>query len=388
MKNHDLRISVIEPVGGHGGMNYYDFGLAGGLVDAGVDVVLHTCDETDISTEGTFEVRHTFKSIYGKSVPWKRGLRFLRGSIVALLSAVVERRHIVHFHFFHVGALQTMQVTLARLLMRKIVVTAHDVESFVAGLEAPVLSRMVYKLAHRVIAHNQISRTELIGRIGLNAEIITVIPHGNYLHAARILPPQANARQLLGIPGNAKVLLFFGQIKDVKGLDLLIEAMPEIIKNHPATVLLIAGKPWKSDFSIYDRLIEKLAVRNNCITNIRFIPDSEVPIYYSACDLVVLPYRRIYQSGVVLMAMSYGKAVLVSSLPGMTEIVHDGVNGFVFQSDRSDDLSAKLSEILGNIESIQRIAAKGKEYVIEKHDWHSIGEATAYLYRGMLCGKT
>lgn len=388
MGNGVMKVAIIEPVGGHGGMDYYDFGLAGGLADAGVDVVLHTCNETDIPIEGTFEVRHTFNNIYGKAAPWKRGLRFLYGSIVTLLSAVVEQRYIVHFHLFHVSMLQTMQVALARLLMRKIVLTAHDVESFVAGLEAPVLSRMVYKVAHRVIAHNQISKTELMGRIGLNADKIAVIPHGNYLHATRVLPLQANARRLLGISENAKVLLFFGQIKDVKGLDLLIEAMPEIIKNYPNTVLLIAGKPWKSDFSIYDKLIDKLAVRSNCITNIRFIPDSEVPIYYSACDLVVLPYRRIYQSGVVLMAMSYGKAVLVSSLPGMTEIVHDGVNGFVFQSDRSDDLSAKLSEILGNIESIQRIAAKGKEYVIEKHDWHSIGEATAYLYRGMLCGKT
>lgn len=383
MGNDVLKVAIIEPVGGHGGMDYYDFGLAAGLADAGINVVLHTCDETDIPSEDVFEVRHTFNNIYGKFSPWKRGIRYFQGSIMALLSAVSEEREIVHFHFFHVSILQIMQVLLARLFMRKVVITAHDVESFVEGLEVPTLSHMAYRLAHRVIAHNQISKTELIERIGLNTEKIAVIPHGNYLHAIHALPSQAQARRRMNIAEQCKVILFFGQIKEVKGLNLLIAAMPEVLKKHPETVLLIAGKPWKSDFSVYQELIDKVGIRDHCITHIRFIPDDDVPFYYGACDLVVLPYRRIYQSGVVLMAMSYGKAVLVSDLPGMLEVVQDQETGFVFHSDNIVDLALKICNIFTNLPIIESVSKHGYNLMKVKYDWAVIGKKTKDIYASL-----
>lgn len=364
-------------------MDYYDFGLAGGLVGAGVDVVLHTCDETSIPQETTFEVCQTFKGIYGKSASWKRGLRYLRASVVALLSAVSERRNIVHFHFFHVGALQAMQVLLARLLMRTVVITAHDVESFVATLEVPFMSRLAYRLAHRVIAHNRISRDELQARLQVPEHKIAVIPHGNYMHALRAVPPVEIARERLSIPPHAKVLLFFGQIKEVKGLDVLLRAMPAVLHRHPDAVLLIAGKPWKTDFSGYQATIERLGIQAACYAHIRYIPDEEVPFYYGVADLVVLPYRHIYQSGVVLMAMSYGKAVLVSDIPGMLEVVQDGETGFVFRSGDEADLAERLNSILANSTLRNEMGRKGLEYVRANHDWRQIGLQTVQLYQAL-----
>lgn len=374
------KIAIIEPVGGHGGMNYYDFGLCGGLATAGVDVVLHTCDETVIPLDAGFAVRHSFAGIYGKAPSWMRGLRYLRGAVSALWSARREGRRICHFHLFHVGPLQVFNILLAKFLGLRVVITAHDVESFVVSLEVPALSRWVYRQADRVVAHNQISRQELIGRIGLPAQRIAVIPHGNYLHALQSLPAQSAARASLVIPEAAKVILFFGQIKDVKGLDLLFEAMPTVLKTYPEALLLIAGKPWKSDFSAYEAQMVRLGIRDRCITHIRYIPDEDVARYYAAADLVALPYRRIYQSGVVLMAMSYGKAVLVSDLPGMTEIVTDGETGFVFHQGDVDELAAKLKQALGDATVRQTLARKGFERVRDDYDWKVIGEKTRQLY--------
>ena len=371
---------MIEPVGGHGGMDYYDFGLCGGLAGAGVDVALHTCDKTVAPASAGFAVRHTYAGIFGKAAAWRRGLRFVSGSVQAIFSAVRERRNIVHLHFFHVGVLALMNVLLARLAGRKVVITAHDVESFVSSLELPLISRMAYRLAHRVIAHNHISREELKARLHVAESKIAVIPHGNYLHALRPMPSVEAARERLGIPLRARVLLFFGQIKEVKGLDVLLDAMPVILKDHPETVLLIAGKPWKTDFAGYQQQIDALGIRDACIGHIRFIPDEEVPVYYGAADLVVLPYRRIYQSGVVLMAMSYGKAVLVSDIPGMLEVVCEGETGFVFHAGDASDLALRIHMLFSSPESLKDVARCGQELMARKYDWSSIGRQTRDLY--------
>ncbi len=382
-----MRIAIIEPVGGHGGMDYYDFGLSQGLANTGANVVLHTCDETHIPVNANYQVRHTYKKIYGKSPSWQRGIRYIYGSIKALYSAVCEGRRLVHFHLFHVGLIETLNIFLAHICFREIVITAHDVESFVDKLEVPVLSRWVYKRAQLVIAHNQISKSELIDRIGLRSEKVCVIPHGNYLHSISAVPQQDDARAKLGVPKRSKLILFFGQIKDVKGLDLLLEAMPGVLEKHSEAMLMIAGKPWKSNFNKYDKIIKKLNIARSCITHIRYIPDEDVPLYYSACNLVVLPYHKIYQSGVVLMAMSYSKPVIVSDLPGMTEIVTDGKNGFVFLEGDKNDLIEHINQCLSDNILLDRIAARGLEYVKSQHDWSEIGKKTVTQYQKIL-GKS
>ncbi|HEY9034647.1 MAG TPA: glycosyltransferase family 4 protein [Pseudomonadales bacterium] len=362
-------------------MDYYDAGLCIGLAAAGVDTILHTSDDRVISSlSAGFSAKQSFAGIYGNAPVWKRGLRFVLASVFAIFSAVWQGRRICHFHFFFIGPLQLFQVCLARLLCRRVVITAHDVESFVDWLEKPVLRRMAYTLAHRIIAHNRVSHDELINRIGLAAEKIAVIPHGNYLQSLRPLPDQAEARQRLGIDTSARVILFFGQIKDVKGLDLLIQAMPAVLEQYPDAVLLIAGKPWKSGFSRYQLMIDQLGINSQCLTDIRYIPDDEVATFYAAADLVVLPYRRIYQSGVVLMAMSYGKPVLVSDLPGMTEIVSDNINGLVFRQNDSQALASALCHALADPARLSCLADSAFAHVRDHYDWQRIGKLTADLY--------
>ena len=379
-----LRIAVIEPVGGHGGMDYYDFGLCSGLAAAECDVVLHTSDETQVPLDTGFVVLHTYSGIYGKGHALLRGVRYVRASISAIWSAYRDGRFICHFHLFHVGPLEAFNITLAKIFRRKIVITAHDVESFVDKLEVPALSRWVYRQASCVIAHNKISQRELIRRIGISDEKIKVIPHGNYVHALRPLPSRIEACKMLGIPLSSKVLLFFGQIKEVKGLHILLDAMPSILALHPETVLLIAGKPWKSDFEIYEEKIRQLGIDGHCIRHIRYIPDHEVPLYYASADMVVLPYQRIYQSGVVLMAMSYGKTVLVSSIDGMLEVVQDQDTGYTFMAGNVDDLTSKVNLIFNNAAAAQKVAARGRRLMDDRYNWLTIAKMTKVAYENLV----
>lgn len=375
-----LRIAMVEPVGGHCGMDYYDFGLVRALAQAGVDVVLHTCDETAVPPDAAFQVRHSFRGVYGAGPRWLRGLRYVRGSFSSLFSAVREGRRIVHFHLFHVGALELANVALAKALGRKIVVTSHDVEAFMEDRESRWMRWLVYRFSERVIAHNAISKTELMEHVGVDERRIRIIRHGNFLGLVPGLPDRASARDRFALPPAARVILYFGQIKDVKGVDVLLRALPKVTTRFPDAVLILAGNPRKSDFSRYQALIDQLDIAAFCRTHIRYIPTEELPYFFAAADVVALPYRRIYQSGVVLLAMSYAKAVVASDLPGFTDIIEADVSGYIFERDNPDSLGDTLCRALASRDTREAVAGNGLARVRDHYDWDHSGRDTARLY--------
>ncbi len=366
-------------------MDYYDLGLCGGLLAAGWQVGWYTCSQTAEPSLKQVGFHPVYRGIWGKANKYLRAGRYLFGSLRALSQASSSGEKVVHFHFFHGATEELMLLALAKTYGRKIVVTVHDVESF-AGTGAPAsgIVSKIYGLADKFIVHNSVSRRELIKALHADPAKINVIPHGNYLSSIHNVPTAAEAKKSLGIEAGQKVVLFFGQIKEVKGLDLLFKAMPAVAGAVPGVVLLVAGRPWKNDFDKYQELIDRLEISGRCRLHIRFIPDDEVSTFYAAADVVVLPYRRIYQSGVVLLAMSYGKAVVVSDLPGMTEIVTEGVNGFVFPNGDTAALGQVLVRILQDDEGRERAAQRGLEYVRTRHDWNAIGRETGDVYQSLL----
>lgn len=377
-------VAIIEPVGGHGGMDYYDYGLAQGLVNAECEVSLYTSDETKHPSDNKYGYFPFFKKIYCSTYSIIKGLRYIIGIVRSISHATLNHKRILHYHFFHIGTIEVVNLTFSKMCLRRTVVTVHDVESFGKQFGAEFVYPIINYLIDAIIVHNKESYNSLLATWCISKDKVHIIPHGNYLHAIQALPAQGNARKALNISRDAKVILFFGQIKDVKGLALLLEAMPDVLKVYPDALLLIAGRPWKSDYSIYLNLMKKLGIKQSCISHIRYIPDEDVPLYYSASDMVTLPYRRIYQSGVVLMAMSYGKAVLVSDLPGMTEIVTDNETGFIFRDGDIEHLAEKICFILANDDIRNQVANNGHDYVKACHDWNLIGKKTIELYKQVL----
>ena len=378
-----IHTAMIEPVGGHCGMHYYDFSLCRGLLAAGCQVSLYTCDETAPPAIPGLRFYPVYRQVFGRGSRWIRACRYLRGTVGALARALIGRQKICHLHLFQGEKEELSLVLLARLCGRRVIITVHDIEAFapVATSHSAILK--VYGLAEAFIVHNCVSMKELQS-LGIPSSRIRVIPHGHYLETMREMPPQAEARRALGIAESARVVLFFGQIKDVKGLDILIQAMPAIAIEVADVTFLIAGRPLRTDFSTYEELIDRLGVRARCRLHIGFVPDDEVAKYYAAADVVVLPYRRIYQSGVLLMAMSYGRPAVVSDLPGMTEMITDGHNGYVFTQGSKDALAATLIRVLQDDQGRARAAARGLEYIRQHHDWEKIGKTTSELYRSVL----
>jgi len=381
----DISVAIVEPNGGYGGMDYYDLGLCRGLLAAGCRVALYTCDETLVPKTPGLHFHPYYKRVFGRGNRWLRAIRYIRGSLASLAMTILSGERILHFHLGPGSIPELLLVAMSKLLGKKIVITVHDVESFApsAVVNRSVIAH-VYRLADRLVVHNLASKRELIEKLGMPADTICIVPHGNYISSVISMPESADAKRSLGIGESRRVILFFGQIKDVKGLDLLIDAIPAVACEIPDVTLLIAGRPWKSDFTHYEARMAKLGILSRCILHIRFIPNAEVARYFAAADVVVLPYRRIYQSGVLLMAMSYRKPVVVSDLQGMTELVTNLQNGYVFALGTKDALSNQLIRALRDEQERELIATRAFKYVSENHDWMQIGRSTREIYLSIL----
>jgi len=169
-------------------------------------------------------------------------------------------------------------------------------------------------------------------------------------------------------------------IKSVKGLDVLLKAMPEIIKNNKEVILLIAGKPWHDNFSKYEEIIKDLKIEKYCKLDIKFIDHKDVSLYYASSDIVVLPYRRIYQSGVLMMSLCYKKPVIVSDLPSFKEIIVDQETGVFFSSDDSLSLAHAVSKLMSNNNLMELVRKNAYNLMEQKFSWQRIGKLTNDAY--------
>lgn len=134
----------------------------------------------------------------------------------------------------------------------------------------------------------------------------------------------AEARRQLNIAPDARVVLFFGFIRAYKGLDLLLEALPEA----PGVLVLVAGEcyePWEP----YQARIEQLGIADRVSLHLDFIPSEQVRVFFSAADLVVQPYKSATQSGISQIAYHFEKPMVVTRVGGLPEIVSNGISGYV-----------------------------------------------------------
>lgn len=378
-----INVALIEPVGSHGGMDYYDSGLCGGLLENNVPVIWYTCDRSSVRGDKEVPIKHSFVNIWGESSAVLRGIRYVKGLVTSLVHARLNGANVAHFHFFHVGALEFLGVLFSRILLLEPVVTVHDVESFRDELTSKFLLRVTYSMTAHFIVHNKVSHKELSSKFNVPFSKISIVPHGSYIGLMKGKEDKALARKKLDIDPDEKVILFFGQIKEVKGLDLLLQAFGRSHQRMGKVRLVIAGKVWKDNFSKYEQLIYDHAIEKNCSLHIRYIPDDELSTFYSMADLIVLPYRKIYQSGVLLMAMSFGVPVLTSNLSGMTEIVNDGVNGYTFESGDVGDLAEKLIYVLSKLD--QTSVVKNAELdMLTRFSWTTIAKNTISVYARVL----
>jgi len=199
-----------------------------------------------------------------------------------------------------------------------------------------------------------------------------VIPHGHYRDAYPSPPSREKAREQLGLDDGARVLLFFGQMRPYKGIEQLMEAFRCV--RDPDVRLLIAGKP---SSPAYAECLRNRATEDHRIVFLPgFFAEREVPVFFAACDVVVLPYTSILNSGSVLLALSFEKPVLAARLGSLPEIAKGLEEGWVMLYDpplTGEHLRKRLLTPPGSKELLER--------VLWELRWDRIAEGTLDFYR-------
>jgi len=155
--------------------------------------------------------------------------------------------------------------------------------------------------------------------------------HPIYDHYGNKLPRET-ALQLLNLEPQYRYVLFFGFIRDYKGLDLLISAFADEKIKNLGLKLLVAGEFYTSE-TPYLEQIQRLQLEDKIILRTDYIPDDEVNLYFSAADIVIQPYKTATQSGVTQIAFHFGTPMIVTNVGGLPEIVIDGKIGYITSPD-------------------------------------------------------
>ncbi len=182
------------------------------------------------------------------------------------------------------------------------------------------------------VAMSESVRKDCLRFIGSkHSKNVALCPHPLYDNFGEAVDKQEACRQL-GLPEEGTILLFFGFIRDYKGLDLLLRAYADKRLQNERVHLVVAGEFYNNSEKYY-ALEKELGLSQPVIWRTAFIPDEQVRLYFSAADLIVQPYKTATQSGVTQIAYHFRKPMLVTNVGGLAEIVPNGKVGYVTEVD-------------------------------------------------------
>ena len=252
------KVAIIDPLGAHGSSHhFYLFGQLDGLKNNNVDIRIYTNSNTEDPQIDRVKFYATFGDLFSSKIKIISGLRYILGIIRSVFHARFSGVEVFHFHIFYINSLVLFNILLVKLIFGKVTMTIHDVISFAKNDSSTLISNLAYKLTDLILTHNQFSKDEIIKIEPSLKESIHIIPHGNYTPFINIQRDKKKSREYLGLPADKRIILFFGMIKEVKGLDILLKSFKKVIIANPDTILVIAGKPWGNDFADYEELIHK-----------------------------------------------------------------------------------------------------------------------------------
>jgi glycosyltransferase involved in cell wall biosynthesis len=268
-------------------------------------------------------------------------------------------------------------ICLAKLKKIPVVVTVHNVMPH----EAPVLfdwaSRLIFHFSDHLIVHTEHNKNTLIHKYQIHSNRISVIPHGPL---TVFKTGGQNFRQQWQISEKEKIILFFGNIRRYKGLDILVHAFSQV-KETLSARLVIAGSPWEP-WDRYEALIRQLGVTDDVIKLIGYVPSDQVGSLFSAADLVVLPYTHFdSQSGVGAAAIAFHVPMIVTDTGGLPDLVMDPE--CVVPCSDSNLLAEKIVTVLSN-EALQKKLKNDAREIEKMMSWERIADQTLSLYHQLL----
>lgn len=294
-----------------------------------------------------------------------------------VMAAFRIRSPVVHLQWWSppLGPIYLTLAVLTRLRRRRLITTVHNVNPHEPSRLASAFTRVLCALSHRVIVHTPRSLDALHNSYGIPRRRIRVISHGPLTPPYPPHTTRAQARETLGLPSDAAVILVFGAIRRYKGLDIASRAFDLVSGRAGHARLLVAGVPWGAS-----KDIESLTASPKIIAHLRYIPEQAMADYFLASDLAILPYLRFSgQSGIGMMALSFALPLIVSDVGGLPELVSD--RDSVVPPGNADRLAERILQIIADAALADRLRAQSAD-LARRYGWPNVARETFGVYCG------
>lgn len=389
-----MRSTII--LGGQGGDIYYELGLIQGLLNNGlyVDVIGNNAMQRSEVVQNPRVSFYNYREDQNPKAPFlKKFTRITKFYARLIWYAMRSESKVFHiqwlnkFLFFDRIFLNLYY----KLLGKRLIFTAHNVDPLERDGNNSFYNRLtlrgMYHIYDHIIVHTPKMKKQLIDWFNIEPEKVSVVPYGinNMVPKSGLLPQ--DARQILSIDPDLKTLLFFGFIAPYKGLDILISALPFIKENIGDFRLIIAGNIKNPKANPYwakiVNLIQEKHLGPLLIKNIKFIEDDDIELYFMAADVLILPYRYIFQSGILFLSLYFGLPIIATNVGSLKNFVEEGKTGFICEPDDPYLLSDCIVKYFQS-DIYNKLPAKRKwifDYANEKYSWDKIGKITSSIYK-------
>ena len=149
------------------------------------------------------------------------------------------------------------------------------------------------------------------------------------------------SKKTLDLNNQNEYILFFGLIREYKGLEILIHSFPKVLENNPNIKLLIVGENYIS-MKKYYQLIEKLNISKNIIIKNTFVDDEKIKYWFSSSELIIIPYKKASQSGITSLSIHFEVPSVSSNIEGLNELIKDNETGYLFNKG-VNELASKIN---------------------------------------------
>jgi D-inositol-3-phosphate glycosyltransferase len=377
----------------------YAFGLAMALISKGVHLDIVGSDEIDspelhttpnlrfLNFRGSQRNHSNFAEKLAKLlVYYAKLIRYAARSKPKTLHILWNNK----FEFFD----RTILMLYYKVLGKKIALTAHNVNQARRDAKDSLLNRTTlkiqYQLCDHIFVHTQKMKDELCQDFDVAENAITVIRHPvNDAFPDTELKP-AEAKRRLGLRADEKAILFFGRIRPYKGIEYLLDAFRLLSTDEQANYrLIVAGEPKKGSEDYLDEIqqsVDRNFKQGQVILRIQFIPDEEMETYLKGADVLVLPYKEIFQSGVLFLAYSFGLPVVATDVGSFREEIVEGSTGFLSKPGDPAELAKAIETYFASdlFKSLKVRRQEIKDYANANHSWHAVAALTCNAYAKML----
>lgn len=268
----------------------------------------------------------------------------------------------------------------------RIVHTVHNLLPHLEKSFHAALFAKLYRLVDALICHDEEAASAINQRFGVSRQLIHVVPHGPLFADLPCLLP-AECRELLGLDSHQQVFLALGVLAQYKGLDVLLEAWADLVlsgESRRMPLLVIAGNGHPTEIDEIQRRAASLGLNEKTLRlDLRYIRAADLPLYQTAADVLVYPYREITTSGALLTGLNYSKPIIASDLPSFREYLRPGRNAILVGPGSRQDLSRALAAMVepSCYARLRAGSLDNRRLVVQ---WEEIGVRVANVYRAVL----